>query len=108
LSNVFNGARAWLSGCFISGSEIMSEDPGGDLEARYANSFHVGFNAYEFVIDFAQHYQPGPDRTHTRVVTSPALARDLRGLLENSLREYVARYGEPGPSRREKGEFPDE
>jgi hypothetical protein len=75
----------------------MADHPGPELEARYANSFEIGFNAYEFVIDFAQRYEQDSGRSVTRVVTSPALARRLAELLEGSLRQYEARYGEAGP-----------
>ena len=74
----------------------MADNPGSELEGRYANSFEVGFNAYEFVIDFAQQYEPASGRKHTRIITSPALARGLTDLLEDSLRKFEAMYGEPG------------
>ena len=42
------------------------------LEGRYANHFDVGHNAFEFVIDFGQAYDPADVcRSHTRIVTSP-------------------------------------
>jgi hypothetical protein len=60
----------------------------GDPEGRYSNVFKVGFNAYEFVIDFGQQYQPAEATIHTRIVTSPASARNLRDVLEQSIGEY--------------------
>jgi hypothetical protein len=68
----------------------MSQVPVGESEpeGRYANYFEVGFNAYEFVIDFGQQYPPGSERIHTRIVTSPSLARHLRKILDRSLEEY--------------------
>ena len=68
----------------------MSQLPAGETEpeGRYANYFQVGFNAYEFVLDFGQHYPPGSERIHTRIVTSPSLARRLREILDRSLEEY--------------------
>jgi Protein of unknown function (DUF3467) len=69
---------------------LMSEMPGGegDPEGRYSNVFKVGFNAYEFVIDFGHQYHPSPARIHTRIVASPAMARNLRDVLDQSLGEY--------------------
>lgn len=80
----------------------MADDAGFGLEARYANSFEIGFNAYEFVIDFAQQYEGGPGRVHSRIVTSPALARILGELLESSLRKYDSRYGETAAAKPEE------
>jgi hypothetical protein len=70
----------------------MADPEGPEREARYANAFEVGFNAYEFIIDFAQQYDRGSHRVHTRIVTSPDLARGLSELLESSLRQYAGRY----------------
>jgi hypothetical protein len=68
----------------------MSQLPPGEEEpeGRYANYFEVGFNSYEFVLDFGQQYPPGAERIHTRIVTSPQLARNLRELLDRSLQDY--------------------
>jgi hypothetical protein len=57
-------------------------------EGKYANYFEVGFNAYEFVIDFGQQYSPRAEKIHTRIVTSPMLAQSLRELLDRSLQDY--------------------
>jgi hypothetical protein len=75
--------------------QIMPELPGGeeDPEGRYANYFKVGFNAYEFVIDFGQEYPPDAARTHTRIVTSVPLARNLSENIERSLRDYERKFG---------------
>ena len=73
----------------------MPELPDGeqDPEGRYANYFQIGFNAYEFVIDFGQEYPPDAERVHTRIVTSPRLARSLSETLERSLRDHELKYG---------------
>jgi hypothetical protein len=68
-------------------------------EARYANSFRVGFNAYEFVVDFGQEYPSSPEQIHTRIVTSPALARDLRDVLDTSLHSHEQRHGISEPPK---------
>jgi hypothetical protein len=75
----------------------MSELPGGEAlpEGRYANYFQIGFNGYEFIIDFGQKYPPSAERIHTRIVTSPALARNLREVLDNSLRSHEQQHGAP-------------
>jgi hypothetical protein len=77
----------------------MADDAGAELEGRYSNSFRVGFNAYEFVIDFGQQYDDGPSRTHTRIVTSAGSARGLCELLATSLREHDAKYAESEPGK---------
>ena len=75
----------------------MSEPPDEFVrEGRYANVFKVGFNAYEFVIDFGQQYDDAEARTHTRIVTSPAMAENLRDVLDQSVREH----GRQGAIRR--------
>ena len=67
--------------------------------AAYANHFEVGFNAFEFLLDFGQNYE-GPDGTavaHTRIVTAPAYAKVLRGLLDRSIDDYEAAFGRIEP-----------
>ena len=61
----------------------------GNLEGRYANYFKVGYNAYEFVIDFGQYY-PGNDQAELclRIITSPIYAKALLKILEDSLDQY--------------------
>jgi hypothetical protein len=74
----------------------MSALPGeGDPDGRYANVFQVGFNAYEFVIDFGQQYDAAEPRIHTRIVASPAMARNLRDVLDESVRQHGREYGSP-------------
>jgi hypothetical protein len=95
--NTFRRRAHWNSGC-IAGEPAMAEQPGkseAEPEGRYANSFRVGFNAYEFVIDFGQEYPPDAERIHTRIVTSTPLARNLSETLERSLREYDSKFGRP-------------
>jgi hypothetical protein len=64
-------------------------------EALYGNIFRIGYNAYEFVLDFGQCHPPGKEHMHTRIVTSPASAKDLSELLQISLGEHEQKYG-PG------------
>ena len=54
----------------------MSEGPhelnGDNLKAVYANHFRIGYNAFEFVLDFGQLLLNADDGYfHTRVITSP-------------------------------------
>jgi Protein of unknown function (DUF3467) len=73
----------------------MSEPNGSDTdpEGRYANFFRIGYNAYEFVMDFGQQYPPDPERIHTRIVTSTPLARNLSDTLQRSLEEHDGTFG---------------
>jgi hypothetical protein len=70
-----------------------------DQEGRYANSFNVGFNALEFVIEFAQLYEESTEPiVHTRIITSPHYAKGLVDLLGVAIADYNAKYGaiQPG------------
>ncbi|MEJ8836854.1 DUF3467 domain-containing protein [Ramlibacter sp. AN1133] len=63
--------------------------------AAYANHFEVGFNAFEFLLDFAQNYDSADEVAiaHTRIVTAPAYAKLFLGLLDRSILEYEATFG---------------
>ena len=76
----------------------IATKPGPEL-AVYANQFEVGFNAFEFLLDFAQEYYAveGLTVAHTRIVTAPAYAKVFRGLLDRSILEYEAAFGPIGP-----------
>jgi hypothetical protein len=69
------------------------------LEARYANYFEVGDNAFELIIEFGQLYadEAAPLR-HTRIITSPVYARDLLHLLAEALQKHEDQFG-PIPQR---------
>ncbi len=76
----------------------MSEDPRehdvGALTGRYSNCFQVGHNAFEVVIEAGQCYGEGDAaRFHTRLVTSPAYARELLETLRAALERYEQTYG---------------
>jgi hypothetical protein len=70
---------------------------GEEIEARYANFFHIGHNAFEVILEFGQHYegnrQPG---MHTRIVAAPAYAKALLALLNRSLADYEREFGSIG------------
>jgi hypothetical protein len=63
------------------------------VEGRYSNSFMVGYNAFEFLLDFGQAYTDDTGEAHTRIVVMPCYAKALSELLLESLRQYQASYG---------------
>jgi hypothetical protein len=71
------------------------EDAGArELEGRYANYFKVGYNAFEFVIDFGQHYTEGKGaQLHTRIVTGPGYAKELLHFLQDCIDRYESDFG---------------
>jgi Protein of unknown function (DUF3467) len=89
--------------------ECAPSEDAGSLRARYANYFAVGHNAFEFVLDFGQHYPESrfPDPTkaplHTRIITVPVYARVLLDLLRDSVTRHEALFG-PIPSPTERDE----
>lgn len=79
----------------------MPEDPGGpgtQVEGRYANSFHVGHNAAEFIVDFGQYFPADvAEQMHTRIITNPAYAKALLGVLAESIAAYERAFGPIAP-----------
>ena len=53
-------------------------------DARYANYFQVGYNAFEFLLEFGQR----EGRIHTSIYVSPQHAKMLSDLLLGALKEY--------------------
>jgi hypothetical protein len=67
---------------------------GNEAEARYANYFHVGHNAFEVMLEFGQHYEGASQpRMHTRIVAAPVYAKALLGLLDAAIAEYEKAFG---------------
>jgi hypothetical protein len=67
---------------------------GDESEARYANYFHVGHNAFEVMLEFGQHYEEASQpRMHTRIVAAPVYAKALLGLLQATIAEYELAFG---------------
>ena len=65
-----------------------------ELEGRYANYFKVGYNAFEFVLDFGQHYTEGQGaQLHTRIVTGPSYAKELLKFLQDCVDRYESDFG---------------
>ena len=80
-------------------AEAPPAPKGAPEPAAYANHFEVGYNAFEFLLDFAQDYD-SPDglaMAHTRIVTAPAYAKVFKGLLDRSIGGYEATFGPIGP-----------
>ena len=75
---------------------IVTEEPAGNdsMEGRYANYFLIGHNAHEFVLDFGQMYTGGRERMHSRIVVSPAYAKEFFRMLGESLHNYEEEFGE--------------
>lgn len=68
---------------------------------QYANSFKVGHNAFEFVIEFGQrHAGAGREHMHTRIITGPEYAKALAVLLTRSLGRYEKAFGMIGEGAR--------
>lgn len=74
--------------------ERASSEEARDLEGRYANYFKIGYNAFEFVLDFGQLYN-GDERAqfHTRIITSPAYVKRVLELLQISIDDYEKSFG---------------
>ncbi len=75
--------------------DAQQDQSGGEPEARYANYFHVGFNAFEVVLGFGQHYEGvNPPRMNSRIIAAPVYAKALLGLLSAAIADYEKAYGE--------------
>jgi hypothetical protein len=63
-------------------------------EGKYANYIEVGYNEFEFYVDFGQ-YDPKSKQgqTHTRIVTSPACAKMMGDTLSSSVANFEREYG---------------
>jgi|SRR3954453_21389001 len=77
----------------IGGGKSMSSGPRKPKEdARYANFFQVGYNAFEFLLEFGQR----EGRIHTSIYVSPQHAKMLSDLLLGALKEYNETQGAGG------------
>ena len=83
----------WDANALMDREKKLSQDA-VQLEGRYANYFKVGYNAFEFVIDFSQLYTENREpKFHTRIITSPAYAKKLLKLLVESIRGFEKAFG---------------
>ena len=72
----------------------VAPDVSHEPEGHYSNYFKVGFNSFEFILDFGQAYEGvAPAPMHTRIVTGPAYAKALARLLRESLAAYERAHG---------------
>jgi len=73
------------------------------LEARYANYFQVGHNAFEFLLDFGQLAEGhGEPQINVRIVTYPVYVKFLLTTLAEAVAAYEQAYGsipEPDAAR---------
>jgi hypothetical protein len=78
----------------INNREGQAYCGGKKIEGKYANFFKVGYNAFEFVMDFGQFY-PGTDEAElsVRVITSPFYAKAFLTTLKESMAAYERTYG---------------
>ncbi len=71
---------------------IWEESTG--LEGRYANCFKIGYNAFEFMIDFGQMSdENNRARLHSRMIANPQSVKALWIILQQSLEEYERTFG---------------
>jgi hypothetical protein len=65
-----------------------------NTEARYANYFQTGQNAIELVIEFGQLYADDTEPLlHTRIITTPAYAKNLLKLLQEAVALHEQQFG---------------
>jgi len=96
------GARPCTAGGQQKEKAVFSvEDPAEvtretshEREGHYSNYFKVGFNSFEFILDFGQAYEGGSvELHHTRIITGPVYAKALGHLLLDSLAAYERTCG---------------
>lgn len=79
----------------VKNRECKNSNSEKKLEGRYANYFKVGYNAFEFVFDFGQHYTENEEaELYTRIVTSPCYAKELLDTLRESIERYEKVFGD--------------
>jgi len=75
-------------------SRQKNEDQVGSVEGRYANYFEIGFNGFEFLLDFGQFYREKDKPTiHTRIITGPVYGWALYRTLEDVIARYESQFG---------------
>jgi hypothetical protein len=89
-----SAAVSWLRcNCGLTDG-VENRRDADEIEGRYANSFNIGFNDLEFLIEIGQHYsEGGPARVHTRIITSPAYAKSFSELLHDAVERYERQFG---------------
>lgn len=65
------------------------------LPSNYSNHLQVGYNAFEFLLEFAQFRENDTDVVNvTAIVTSPAFAKAFSRTLSDTIVSYEQRFGE--------------
>jgi hypothetical protein len=65
-----------------------------NAEARYANYFTAGHNAFEVILEFGQFYaEDAQPRMHTRIITTPAYAKTFLEVLQDLLNRHESLFG---------------
>ena len=83
----------WESGV-LKKNNIESPLDTNQIEGRYSNYFRIGFNAFEFLLDFSQMYPEDKEaKLHTRIITSPAYVKSLSKVLCKSIKQYERTFG---------------
>ena len=75
-------------------AEPASRTPTDSPLAIYANYCEVGFNAYEFLIDFGQ-FRPeqAAIHVHSRIVSGPVQAKLFARMLSDAVARHEAEHG---------------
>ena len=64
------------------------------LEARYANYFVIGHNAFEFLLDFGQFAEGNEEpQINVRIVTYPVYVKQLLVTLADAVNAYEQAFG---------------
>jgi hypothetical protein len=86
--------------CSAQAGIPMAQDHAADhldhpREGRYANHFHIGYNAFEMILQFGQFYEGNTQPVmHTTIITSPAYAENLLHLLNSTLAQYKESFAD--------------
>jgi Protein of unknown function (DUF3467) len=74
--------------------ELLPSSSAEHAEARYANYFTAGHNAFEVILEFGQFYEGDPQpRRHTRIITTPAYAKTFLEVLQGLLNRHENLFG---------------
>jgi hypothetical protein len=65
------------------------------LASNYSNHLQVGFNAFEFLLEFGQFREKDSDVVNVvAIVSSPAFAKAFARTLNDSIANYEQRFGQ--------------
>lgn len=72
--------------------EHRTDNP--EVQTHYVNHFRVGYNAFEFIVDFGRSSEDLPDgEIYTRLITAPIYVQVLCSTLAGSIGEYEEKFG---------------